>query len=403
MKFKFSILLFTVFFLIMASCLKADVIIKDPKPLREKLEQIRNKYKLPAMATSVVIGDSVVVASAVGIRKWGEDVSVKRTDSFELGSITKSITGTLIGILCDQGKLSWNTTIAEVYPELSSNHKSFYQDTTICQLMTHTSGMPYQPTTSQIESDAKGNTAMQRRVAYLCAAISDKPEVEPGSEYIYSGGAIIAASIAERITGRSWEQLVDEYIVKELGLSSFGYGPMAASSTQVDAPWFHQKRNGEIIPIAPRGEYEFLCRNPAGTSVHCSVIDLGKYVSFHLSGLRKYKHSSELLKPSSFKELYEIQNTKPPKKKGKRYTQCGLRVQPVNWAHTNLVYWHAGQSKGRGYAIIHIIPRLNYGTCVMINIGGDDAVKAAAEINRLLVDELDQAKYKSQRIFVESN
>ena len=102
---RYSMLCLVSFFTV-ASYTMGDSLIRDPEPLREQLEEIRHRCKLPAVAIAIVIRDRVVVASAVGQRKWGENVSVTRDDAFELGSVTKPITATLIGVLNDQGSPS---------------------------------------------------------------------------------------------------------------------------------------------------------------------------------------------------------------------------------------------------------------------------------------------------------
>ncbi len=254
--------------------------IRDPMHLRKQLEIFLQRYSLPAVAVAVVIGDQVVVASAVGQRKWGEDISVTRNDAFELGSITKPITGTLIGVLKDQGQLDWDTTIGEIFPEMFPEHQTIYQNSTIRQLLSHTSGLPNQPTMKQRIIDIMGTNVIERRVAYVSAALSDKPEVQPGSKYIYSGGAIISASMAEKITGKSWEELVKANVFQKLGMTTAGFGSMATPPDKLDAPWFHQIKNGEITPLPPKPGQN-ICRNPAGRSVHCSVIDLGKFGAFY--------------------------------------------------------------------------------------------------------------------------
>ena len=92
---------------------------------------------------------------------------------------------------------------------------------------------------------------------------------------------------------------------------------------------------------------------------------------------------------------------KTKKTKGTFYTTGGWRVQPVNWAKGNLVYWHSGQSKGRGYAIVHIVPKLNFATCIMMNVGGEKAYEAGKETNLFLVNALKEADYNPQNLLKE--
>ncbi len=393
--FRYSLLCFFFFFMTVSYSMKS-ALIRDPMPLRERLEDIRHKHKLPAVAVAIVIGDNVVVALAVGQRKWGENVSVTRDDAFELGSVTKPITATLIGILIDQGKLDWDTTIGEVFPEMFPGHQIVYQNVTVRQLLSHTSGLPYTPTMKQKDIDAKGATVIERRLAYVSAALADELAAPPGSKYIYSGGGIIVASMAEKLTGKSWKELVTELLFQKLDMRTTGFGPMATPPDKLDAPWFHQVRGSKITPLPPETGQNILCRNPVGRSVHCSAIDLGRFAAFHLSGLRKVRRSSSLLKPKTFRELHKVVKTN--KVKGSLYTTGGWRVQPASWADGCLVFWHSGQSKGRGHAIVHVVPELNYATCVMTNIGGNDAREAANEINLLLVEALRNANYNPHRL-----
>lgn len=358
--------------------------IQDPLPLRNKLEEIRQKRKLPAIAASVVIGNEVVAASAVGQRKWGEDVPVTRDDPFELGSITKPLTGTLVGILRDHGKLDWDTTIGEVFPEMFPKCQSVYRNVTVRQLMSHTSGLPYQPTMNQADIDAMGSTVTEQRLAYLSAALTDKPEAYPGSKYIYSGGGIIVAAMAERKTGKSWEELVAENIFKKLDMKTAGFGQMVTSPDCLDAPWFHQLRTGKIVPLKPDKSRYNQCRSPVG-GVHCSAIDLGKFAALHLSGHNMKETFSDIIKPETVRESHSIVSV--GKRKGARYTNGGWKVQETNWAKGR-VFWHSGSSKSRGYAVLHFVPQQNFATCIMMNIGGEQAVEAGKEINLFLVNAL---------------
>ncbi|MHC4524758.1 MAG: serine hydrolase domain-containing protein [Planctomycetota bacterium] len=382
------------------SCLtSAKTPPRDPELLRINLEEIRKDCKVPALAASIIIGDQIIASSAVGVRKWDTNVSVTRNDAFELGSITKLITGTLIGVLKDQGYMNWNTTIGEIFPEIFPTCQSIYQEIKIYQLLSHTSGLSRHPELKEAIIENQNIDIISKRLSYVTAALSEKPEAKPGTQYIYSGGTIIVASMAERKTGKPWEELVSKNIFEKLGMNTAGFGPMATPPDKIDAPWFHQSINGKITPIEPKAGQDILYGNPGGRSVHCSVIDLGKFATFHLSGLKNEKNPTPLVKQETLRQIYKVVHIKPKKLQGKVYTVCGWRVQPVKWSEGNLVYWHSGQSKGRGYAVLTIVPKLNYAICVMTNIGGDNAYKAADETREMLVKELVACNYNCNNLF----
>src|SRR5262245_37043357 len=86
--------------------------------LDEILEAVRKKYDLPAMAGAVVFREEIV-SGASGVRKYGDETPVTHDDQFHLGSCTKSMTATLAGMMVEEGKLKWESTLAELLPDLA--------------------------------------------------------------------------------------------------------------------------------------------------------------------------------------------------------------------------------------------------------------------------------------------
>src|SRR3972149_10356344 len=77
------------------------------------LEPIREKYDLPALAAAVVVDGKTAAWGASGFRRYGTGVKVTSDDRFHIGSCTKAMTATLVAMLVDRGKLSWDTTLAQ--------------------------------------------------------------------------------------------------------------------------------------------------------------------------------------------------------------------------------------------------------------------------------------------------
>jgi CubicO group peptidase (beta-lactamase class C family) len=78
------------------------------------LEAVRARHALPALAAAVVKDGEVIASGAVGVRALGTDVPVTVEDRFHLGSDTKAMTATLAGMMVDEGRLRWDSTIGEV-------------------------------------------------------------------------------------------------------------------------------------------------------------------------------------------------------------------------------------------------------------------------------------------------
>jgi len=106
------------------------------------LERYLPTYGLPALGAAVVKDGKIVAAGAVGTRKAGEKIPVTPRDRFHLGSDTKAITALLAAMLVEEGKLRWNSTVAEVFPELAGTMTPGLRGVTLQQLLSHTSGIP---------------------------------------------------------------------------------------------------------------------------------------------------------------------------------------------------------------------------------------------------------------------
>src|SRR5262249_38888714 len=87
--------------------------------LDARLAPLLARYELPALAAAVVKDGTVVAVGAVGTRKAGATIPVTVHDRFHLGSDTKAMTALLAAMLVEEGKLRWNVTVAEVFPEFA--------------------------------------------------------------------------------------------------------------------------------------------------------------------------------------------------------------------------------------------------------------------------------------------
>ena len=109
------------------------------------IEAIRKKHDVPALAMVVLKDGQIRDRAATGVRKLGDTTLVTTNDLWHIGSCTKSMTATLAARLVDEEKLTWTTTIAEVFPELKGKMNPQYETVTIEQLVMHRGGVPGNP------------------------------------------------------------------------------------------------------------------------------------------------------------------------------------------------------------------------------------------------------------------
>jgi CubicO group peptidase (beta-lactamase class C family) len=340
--------------------------VREDRHLSRVLAPIRDDHHLPGLIGAVVRGDSLAAIGAAGIRKVGSSEPIQVRDRVHLGSCTKAMTATLIGMLVDDGLLTWSTTVRDVFPQIAPQLHPDFRAATLSHLLTHRSGLPHDTSWRNLP----GSSLTDQRRAALRALLSSPPLARPGTVYAYSNaGYVLAGLMAEEVSGQPWEELMQERLFNPLRMSTAGFGPPGgASSGRVDEPWGHRETQGRVEPVLLDNAPSM---GPAA-AVHSSVPDWSKFASLHLRGAQG---KARLLKPSTFLALH----TPPP---GCDYAG-GWLVFDRSWAGGRALN-HSG-SNTYWYATIWIAPARGFSTLVATNLGSSPAEAACEEATQELI------------------
>jgi CubicO group peptidase (beta-lactamase class C family) len=253
--------------------------LAEPQSLASQIEPVRVKYGLPALAAAVVKNGEVVAASAVGVRVQGTDIPVTLNDRFHLGSDTKAMTATLAGMMVDEGKLSWSSTIGEVLGGDVHGLNAKLAAVTLRQLLSHSSGIPSDTDETlaiYFNVDAFNYNLPALRLRALEAWRNHEPKVPEGSPFQYANlGYVIAGAMIEKAAGQPWELLIVERIFAPLDLRTAGLGPQATMG-KIDAPVGHQLGDHGSTPMLWGAAADApSVIGPAGNA-HMSVLDFAR-------------------------------------------------------------------------------------------------------------------------------
>jgi CubicO group peptidase (beta-lactamase class C family) len=337
--------------------------------LAEALEFVRDAHDLPALAGMIVHKGGIVEVAAVGTRVAAGSELVTVDDLWHIGSITKSMTATVVARLVERGELSWSTTVSQALPDLIGEMRSEYADVTLAELMSHTAGLREEihevPIWQRLSVDVGPGTGEERHE--WAAQLLMLDPMSRGEHLYTNAGYIVAGAMLEAISGRSWEMLLEQEVFEPLGITTGGFGAPGRSGIR-DQPWGHSREGGNWIPLPPGpGADNPAAIGPAGT-VHISMADLALYALAHLEGAQG---NGGLLEHESFERLH----TAAP---GTAYAKgWGLAEQPwtggVALAHTG--------SNNRWYARLWLAPERDFGFFTVTNAAGDpgeDGTDAAA-------------------------
>jgi CubicO group peptidase (beta-lactamase class C family) len=332
------------------------------------IEPIRQQHYVPALGAALVSRDGIVASGVTGVRKRGTDVAVTINDKWHLGSNTKAITAVIVATLVERGKLSWETTIGQVFPELSKTFPEEFRGITVTQLLSHHAGLPADLNWGDMARSAA--SLPEQRLNALKTAASTQLAAPPGTKFGYSNlGYTLAGTIAERVAGQPWEDLMREIVFKPLRMLSCGFGGVGTPG-EIDQPWPHKEDGGPMAANGPSVDNPEVM-GPAGT-VHCSIGDYAKFIADQLRG---ESGDGALLKAKTYKALHTPRF-------GGNYA-FGWGVLSQDWAG-GIVLAHQG-SNTLNFCIVRVAPRRGFAVLAVTNQGGDEGQKAALEATDALI------------------
>ncbi len=190
----------------------------------------REAAGVPAMGAAIISKDGIHAIGVDGLRRVGSDTAVTLADRWHLGSMLKAITGMLAAIAVDEGKISWDTTLGEAYPDLTVSDA--WTDVTLADLLNMGSGM------AGWVDGITGTTARQQRDSAVEKALTSTPAATAGTYYYSNLAYVVAGSMIERAYGTDYEDLIVEKIANPLGATGIGWGPQNTAG-QADQPVPH--------------------------------------------------------------------------------------------------------------------------------------------------------------------
>ncbi len=355
------------------------------------------RYHLPALAAAVALNGMVIAAGAVGNRWAGTDTPVTINDRFHIGSNTKAMTALLAATFVEQGKLRWDSTVAEVFPELAETMDAALRRVTLEQLLSHTSGIVDESEKLRRlleQSFAQEGNLDELRYWFVKQWITQLLlHSEPGTDFAYSNvGYIVAGSMLERVAGKTWEELIVSRIFEPLGLASAGFGPQA-SFGRVDAPLGHAVRSDRALKpmlAGPNGDNPEII-GPAGT-VHMSLLDFVAWASWNAGEGRR---GPALVPAEILRKLHApiIQNpSMPPGVPPAMWRGYGLGWGTIRLPNSPESFVGHEGSNGMNVALILTQPAHDFGLVIMTNVGGDKAEEAVHAVSEEIFERFDPTK-----------
>ena len=221
----------------------------------------------------VARNDSILLQKGYGYRDAQKQIPHDSSSLFQIGSLSKSFTAICILQLQEQGRLRLSDKLSRYFP--------FYKigsEVTIENLLSHTGGIwEYSKDDAFMNSIYSGHLTQ----AAFWELVGKKPlDFTPGTEFSYSNtGYMMLGYLIEKVTGRTYWQVVREGIFNKAGMRSSGFD-FAGSNPRYRSVGY------EVLFTKPQeparivdSSYSF-----AAGAIYSSVGDLYRYSKALLSG-----------------------------------------------------------------------------------------------------------------------
>ncbi|WP_300265616.1 serine hydrolase [Microbacterium sp.] len=333
-----------------------------------RLDEFTAAGDIPALSLAV-LDKQEVQTLASGVLNLNTEVGATTDSVFQIGSVTKAYTATLLLMLVDEGRLDLDEPLIRYLPELAWADEHARAQVTARHLLTHTSG---------IDGDhfldlGRGEDVLERYVA-TCDGLTQVLPVGAAWSYCNTGFAI-AGRLIEKLAGTNFDQTLRERLLAPLGLSHSCSLPEEALRHR--AAFGHVPSDTGLVPAPAVATPRTM--GPAG-GIIASASDLLSFARLYLDG-GVAPSGQRLLSEQLVQQAWSPQVSVPDRSMAEHW---GLGWMITHWSGKRVV-GHDGGTVGQG-SFMRILPDDDVAVVLVGN--GPGVGRLMPEIVGGVIDEL---------------
>ncbi|MBL7738549.1 MAG: serine hydrolase [Chitinophagaceae bacterium] len=237
-------------------------------------QRVLKDRKAAGFAVAVVSKNKVIYAKGFGYRDYEKKLPATSNTLFAIGSCSKAFTSSLMGLLNKEDQLEYDKPAREYLPALHFFNKELDNQITVRDMMCHRTGLPRHDYSWYLFNTSSRDSLLQR-IKY------QEPTAPLRQTWQYNNFMFLAQGmIAEKLSGKSWEQNVKEKLFTPLGMtaSNFTIKDLQKSSDAAIGYIVHKDS-----VIKKTDYYNIDGMGPAG-SINSSVTEMANWVITWING-----------------------------------------------------------------------------------------------------------------------
>lgn len=334
--------------------------------LQIQLEDVLKEMHVPGMSIAIVRRDGPEWIAALGKADLDNDRQATAATLFRIGSISKGFVSLAILMLVEEGKLSLEDPLQKLAPEVwFGNQWENSNPVRLVHLLENTTGWD-EMHLSEFAKDPGTMSFFDRldyrhtsRISRWC----------PGTRMSYcNSGFAVAAYIVEKIVGRTFEEYIDQYFFKPIGMQTATY---LQPTSELSTVLYHSDGKTSL----PYWNILY----PSIGSINASANDMANYLLFYLN--RGNIHGKQIISATLFNRI-EFPSSTWAAQEGLR---LGYGLSNYSTIHDGFVYHgHNGVIPG-GLTTLAYLPNEGIGYFYSLNSGNRKAFKKVGQIVRAYI------------------
>ena len=321
--------------------------------LTEMAQAVVDGGGAPGLAIAVVHHDKVVYIKGFGFREAGKPERVDGDTVFQIASLSKPVSSTVVAALVSEGVVDWDSKIADLDPTFRLRDPYPTAELTVRDLFAHRSGLPGSAG-NDLEDIGYDRQEVLRRLRLVAPSSSFR------AGYSYSNAGLTEGAIAAaKPTGKDWEAIAEEKLYRPLGMAS-------TSSRYAD---FLSRDNRAALHVKLDGAWSANVKRdpdmqaPAG-GVSSSARDLAEWMRLQLAG--GAYDGKQVIAASALAATHAPLMTlgKNPVSGAETFYGLGWNI---GYGRHGLAWGHAGAFSVGARTVVALYPSADLGVLVLCN------------------------------------
>ena len=241
------------------------------------IDLVQSKWNAPGIAVGIVKDGKILYKNGYGYKNIQTKTPVSTGTLFSIASSTKSFTTTGIGLLIDEGKLSWDKPVKTYLPIFQLSDTLASNNSTLIDILSHRTGLPGHEVMQIAIAKQFDRREIVKRLRFLEFSQAFRTKWQYQNQMYQT-----ATVLTEEISGMKWEDFIRQRLFVPIDMKSTIFaGSELIQNSDNCALRYSFTPEGDMVPATPIND--FMEEVSGSGSIYSNVDDICNWLIFNLN------------------------------------------------------------------------------------------------------------------------